>query len=61
LAGVRLKHFEMSSSIPGEKADLLRIGFLVGSKTGIYLVIILCIINPNDQISIFSKLSLNKF
>lgn len=53
LAGVRLRQRVIRSSIPGEKSFLLRIGFLVGSKEGSSLVIILCIIKPSDQMSIF--------
>jgi len=61
LLGVRLKHLLINSSIPTEKYDLLSVGFLVGSKAGSYLVITLWRIKPKDQISIFSKSSLNKF
>jgi len=39
--GVMLRHLVIKSVIGAEKVPLLMIGFLVGSKVGVYLVIIL--------------------
>lgn len=61
LFGVRLRQRLIKSNMPGEKCVFDRIGFLVGSNEGRSLVITLCKMNPKDHISIFSKLSLNKF
>jgi hypothetical protein len=41
LLGVRLRHLLINSNMPGEKYDLFRTGFLVGSKAGSSLVMTL--------------------
>lgn len=61
LLGVKLRQRLIRSNIPEEKWVFDSIGFLVGSKEGRSLVITLCKMNPKDQMSIFSKLNLNKF
>lgn len=61
LLGVRLRQRLIKSNMPGEKCVFESIGFLVGSNEGRSRVITLCKMNPKDQMSIFSKLSLNKF
>jgi hypothetical protein len=60
-AGFTFKHLVMRSVIAGFNPVFLRTGALVALKVGRSPVRILCAKKPNDQISIFSKLSLKRF
>ena len=61
LAGVKLKHREIKSIIPGDNLCLSKIGLRVGSNTGTSRITNLCTMKPKNHTSIFSKSSLIKF